>query len=209
MKDIVIIGSGGFAKEVAFLLEEVNKKNLVWNILGFVDNDKTIINGKYAVVFDDRELLNIQTEINVVFGIGDSTLIKKLSNRFENNKRIKFPNIIHPNVIGDFDRIEMGKGNIICASNVFTTDIVIGSFNIFNLNNTLGHDVVIGDYNIINPTCNISGGVVLSDEILCGTGSQILQYKKVKSRIIIGAGALVTKDLIESGIYVGSPAKKK
>ena len=208
MKDIVIVGSGGFAKEVTFLIEDINKYNNTWNILGFVDNDKEKKNGKYFVVLNDVELLNINKEINVVFGIGDSDLISKLSNIFSENENIKFPNLIHPNVIGDFDRINLGKGNIICASNIFTTDINIGSFNIFNLNNTVGHDAIIGNFNIVNPTCNISGGVNLENKILLGTGSQVLQYVNITSRTIIGAGAVVTKNITESGVYVGSPAKK-
>jgi len=208
MEDIVIVGAGGFAKEVAFLIDDINKKHRKWNILGFVDIKKTMKNGKYSVVYNDNDLLNIDKEINVIFGIGDSNLILKLSESYKANKNIKFPNLIHPNVIGDFERISIGEGNIICASNIFTTDIDIGSFNIFNLNNTIGHDAIIGNFNVINPTCNISGGVNLGDKILLGTGSQVLQYVSITSNTIVGAGAVVTKNITENGVYVGSPAKK-
>jgi len=208
MKDIVIIGSGGFAKEVAFLIEDINKKKKEWNIIGYVDNDKSIKNGKYKVVFNDKELISLTKKIYVVFGIGAPSLIYKLSTLYKTNKNIDFPNIIHPNVVGDFDRIKIGHGNIICARNTFTTDIKIGNFNIFNLNNTIGHDTVIGNYNVINPTCSISGGVQLSDKILLGTGSQILQYLSILDKTIVGAGSVVTKDITEPGVYVGIPARK-
>ena len=36
MKDIVIIGAGGFGREVAWLIEDINKIEPQWNILGFV-----------------------------------------------------------------------------------------------------------------------------------------------------------------------------
>ena len=53
MKDIVIIGCGGFGREVAWLIEEINNVNQEWNILGFIDDDTLnhgqIING-YAVL---------------------------------------------------------------------------------------------------------------------------------------------------------------
>ncbi len=83
----------------------------------------------------------------------------KVINQFSKNKNLIFPNLIHPNVIGDWDRINLGIGNIICSGNIFTTDIGIGSYNIFNLACTIGHDVKIGNNNIFNPSVNISGGV--------------------------------------------------
>lgn len=53
MKDIVIIGAGGFGREVAWLIEDINKVSSEWNIVGFVDDNESIqgteING-YKVV---------------------------------------------------------------------------------------------------------------------------------------------------------------
>ncbi len=208
MKDIVIIGSGGFAKEVSFLIDDINKVQKQWNLLGYIDNKIGEYNGRYQIVKNDKWLENTQEKISAVFGIGDPGLIKKLSEKFIQNPNIDFPNLIHPGIIGDFERISFGKGNIVCAGNILTTDIQIGSFNIFNLNCTIGHDTVIGSYNIFNPTANISGGILIGEKNLVGTGAQILQYLKITSNVIIGAGSVVTKDIIESGVYVGIPAKK-
>lgn len=208
MKDIVIIGSGGFAKEVAFLIDECNKKKQEWNLLGFIDKEKGVNNGKYQVYENDQWLLNLDKEINVVFGIGNPTIIKSIHSKLSSNLKIKYPNLIHPNVTGDWERIKMGVGNLICASNTFTTDIVIGDFNIFNLDCTIGHDCVFGNFNILNPSANISGGVEVADNVLIGTNVTILQYKKICSNVVVGASSLLTKDIIEVGVYIGSPVKK-
>lgn len=208
MEDIVIVGSSGLAKEIAFLIEDINKNNIQWNFKGFVDNCKGKKIGKYTVVMNDDELLNFKNEINVIIGIGFPELLKKLANKFSCNKKLIFPNIIHPNCIGDWDRIEFGKGNVLTAGNILTTDIKIGSFNIFNLNGTIGHDATIGNFNVLNPTNNISGNVVIKDEILIGTGVQILQNLKISESVIIGASSVVTRDILESGVYVGAPAKR-
>ena len=210
MKKILIIGSGGLAKEVAFLLEDINKKQKEWGILGYIDQNAEMgrHNGKYKVYQKDEWLDTVDFELYVVFGIGTPELIRKIHQRLGQNPNIKFPNIIHPNVVGDWERIKMGEGNIITAGNIFTTDVEFGSFNIFNLDCTIGHDTVIGNYNVFNPSVNLSGGIEIEDECLIGTGTQILQYKKIISQTIVGAGAVVTKDLTEPGVYVGSPAKK-
>jgi len=210
MKKIVIIGSGGFAKEVSFLIEDINKERSEWNFLGYIDKNAEIgsYSGKYEVHQHDEWLDAVDFDLHVVFGIGQPQLISKIHKRLVSNQKIKFPNLIHRNAIGDWERIELGVGNIITAGNIFTTDIKVGSFNIFNLDCTVGHDTVIGNYNVFNPSVNLSGGVHIADECLIGTGSQILQYKKVVTQTIVGAGAVVTKDLLEPGVYVGSPAKK-
>jgi len=208
MKNIVIVGSGGFAKEVAFLIEDINRKEKEWIFLGFIDEKVGENNGKYKILNDDKWLENIDENIHVVFGIGNPELVRKLVNKFKDNPKIEFPNLIHPNVIGDWERISIREGNIICAGNILTTDIKIGSFNIFNLDCTVGHDTIIDNFNVINPSVNVSGGVRLKEEILLGTGAQILQYKSVTDKVIVGAGAVVTKDITQSGVYVGSPAKK-
>ena len=52
-----------------------------------------------------------------------------------------------------------------------------------------------------------SGGVQIGDEILIRTHASVLQYKEICSRSVIGAGALVTKNIVVPGVYVGSPAK--
>lgn len=208
MKDIVIVGSGGFAKEVAFLIDEINSVSEEWNFLGYIDQGVGSFNGKYTVFQNDGWLLNTFEKIHVVFGIGNPLVISRLYKMFSANTNLFFPNLVHPNVIGDWKRIKMGKGNIICASNVFTTDIFIGNFNVFNLDCTIGHDVVIGNYNVINPSVNISGGVQLSDRILLGTNATLLQYLSVCADTVIGANALVNKSIETSGTYIGSPAKQ-
>lgn len=211
MKDIVIIGSGGFAKEVAFLIDEINSSENKWNILGFIDNtNDNADTTKYKIYNNDDWLKITQKELAVAIGLGNPKITKKILGdlSINNKSNIFFPNLIHPSVIGDFDRIKLGVGNVICAGSILTTDIKIGNFNIINLACTIGHDSTLGSYNVINPTVNISGGVTISDCCLVGTGSQVLQYKSIVDNAIVGAGSVVTKNISEAGIYVGIPAKK-
>jgi len=72
MNDILIIGAGGLAREVAFLIEDINKYSAFWRILGFVDMNKENVGkcvGKYSIICTEDELLN--KSVAVVIGIGD------------------------------------------------------------------------------------------------------------------------------------------
>lgn len=103
-------------------------------------------------------------------------------------------------------RVEIGEGTIICAGTIIIVDIRIGNHVIINLDCAISHDDVIEDFVTINPSVNVSRNVVIGQCSELGTGMQIMQGNKVTANTIVGAG--VIKDCIESGTYVGSPAKK-
>jgi sugar O-acyltransferase (sialic acid O-acetyltransferase NeuD family) len=211
MKDIVIVGHGGLAKEVAFLIEEINRVQLTWNLRGHISAERNNVgtrSGKHAVVEADDWLTRTRENIAVAVAIGRSEMLRTMHTGLKQNKNLEFPNLIHPRAFGDWDQIKRGDGNIIMGGASFTTQITLGTLNIFNPGCTIAHDCVLGSYNLINPSASLSGEVVLGDEIMVGTGARILQQLHVCSRAIIGAGAVVTRNIKESGKYIGVPARK-
>lgn len=211
MRDLVIVGSGGFAREVGFLVEDINKESPAWNLVGYVHDGSENIGtpcGKSAIIGTTREFIeNLTQGINVVIGIGAPAVIWRVSQQLAALSHVKFPNLIHPSVVRDRERVSLGHGNIVCAGNVFTTDIKLGSFNILNLACTLGHDIVMGDCNVVNPGVNISGGVVIGNRCLVGTGATILQNKKIGDDATVGGGAVVVKDVEGRTVVAGVPAR--
>jgi sugar O-acyltransferase (sialic acid O-acetyltransferase NeuD family) len=206
MKDIVIIGAGGFGREVAWLIEDINKENSEWNILGFVDDNKEIVGTEMNgyEVLGDIEWLKSQ-ELNVVCAIGDPITKKRTIERLNDSNNF-FPVLIHPSVIYS-DRVSFGEGSIICAANIITTDIKIGNHVIINLDCTIGHDAILGDFTTVLPSVNVSGFVVTGKSVSVGTGSAIIQGVKIGENTIVGAGSVVVKDLPDNCTAVGAPAK--
>lgn len=209
-KQYYIIGSGGLAKEVHFLAEELLDES--HDFMGFIDYKpevKTIIvRGQVLPVIDEDFFLENMLpsgDINLYHGIGNPNLLGKLSKQFEN---YTFPNLIHPNFIGDRKSIQFESGNIITAGCVFTVDIKIGSHNIFNLNCTIGHDTAIGNCNVFNPGVNISGSVKIGSRNLFGTNSTVLQLLQINDDNILGASSLANKNIDSNCTMVGVPAKK-
>ena len=138
--------------------------------------------------------------------IGNTSIRKDIFRRLPIS--IKYPNIIHPGALfQDELRIKMGVGNIICAGNIFTTDIEIGSHNIFNLSSTIGHDVRIGNFCSIMPGVNISGGAQMLDGVYLGTGAKLIKATTIGSNSTIGAGAVVDTEVNSNQTVVGVPAR--
>ena len=206
MKDIYIIGASGFGREVAWLIEELDE----FNVIGFVDDNKEIQDKKIndiPVVGGISFLIDQKEETNVVIAIGNPTIRYKIYEQLKENKNIKFPNIIAKDVRLS-NTNEMGMGNIICTQSILTVNITLGNFNHINLDCTVGHDVILHDFITVYPSVNISGNVEVGNYSELGTGTKIIQGKSVTENVIIGAGSVVIKDLIEKGTYVGSPVRK-
>ena len=208
MQDIVVLGSGGLAREVAWLIEQINLSSARWRILGFSDVDPSkrgSVVGKWRVGFADEEVAVMGVAVAV--GVGNPSVLLKLMEQFGSLPADLLPNLVHPSVLSDQERISMGVGNVICAGNILTTDIRIGSFNIFNLSCTVGHDTSVADCCVINPGCNLSGGVELGSGVLVGTGAKVLQYLRIGGRATIGAGSVVTRNVDQGATVVGIPAR--
>jgi sugar O-acyltransferase (sialic acid O-acetyltransferase NeuD family) len=209
MQDIVIVGAGGFGREVKFIVDRINQKKQIYNLLGFYDDDKnlpSVING-VPFLGDLEKLISRKDNISVVLGIGDPNVKIKIVERLITNSHLSFPNIIDPIAIIGNDNVALGKGNVICAGVIITCDIKIGDFITLNLSCTVGHDTVINDFASFMPSVNISGEVVIEKGVYVGTGAKIINLLSIGEHTVVGAGAVVAKSLPARCTAVGIPAK--
>lgn len=208
MKKIAIIGAGGFGREVKMLLDQINKINPMYKIVGFYDDDTSLpktINGlPYLGSID--ELLKANEPLSLALGIGipevKSKMIKRLS-----GKKFQYPVLIHPSVFIGEDEVNIAQGTIICAGTIITCNINIGAFVTLNLCCTVGHDTTIKDYSSFMPSVNISGEVEIMEKVYVGTGAKIINQLEIGENTVVGAGAVVSKSLPANCTAVGIPAK--
>lgn len=208
MRNIAIFGAGGFGREVAMLIEQINQKEETWNILGYFDDGVKVGTELYGykVLGGIKELNNLEEDLSLVFAIGDPKIKKKVIENI-NNSHLSYPILIHPSVLmGRKDTI-IGEGAIIAAGNILTVNINIGKHVILNLGCTVGHDTVIRDYSSFMPSVNISGEVEIGEGVYVGTGVKIINQLEIGAGTIVGAGAVVAKTLPANCTAVGIPAK--
>ena len=208
-RDLYISGAGGFGREVAWLVERINEVEPTWSIKGFIDDNEAVQGtkqGNYMVVGNCEMLKNIENEVWVVCAIGASRVRRIVIDKVASYENVRFATVIDPSVMMS-SSVQVGEGTIICAGNILTVDIAIGKHVIINLDCTVGHDSILEDYVTLYPSVNVSGCSLLEREVEIGTGTQIIQGKKILKGTIVGAGAVVTKDLPENCTAVGAPAK--
>jgi len=209
MKDLIIFGASGFGREVAWSVERINKLSPTWNLQGFMDDDDSIqgkdING-YRVLGKTCDV-GEYPDTSFVVAVGASKVREKIVNNMKNfNPSIKFGTVIDPSAEIS-DSVSIGEGTIVCAHTIITVNITIGNHVIINLDCTIGHDAILHDFVTLYPSVNVSGITTIGHAVELGTGMQIIQGRSVGDYSIVGAGAVVVKDIPRKCTAVGSPAK--
>lgn len=211
MKDIAIYGAGGFGKEIACLLEIINKETSKWNIVGFFDDgkEKGLQISHYGKVLGGMvELNEWDTPIDIAIAIGSPNIVQKIAQSVV-NPLVNFPNVIHPSFnIVDTESFKIGRGNIIQRNCFVSCDVSIGDFNVFNGTVSMGHDDKIGSFNTFMPGVRVSGEVIVGEGNFFGVGSIILQQIKIGNHIRLGAGSVLMTKPKDGNLYMGNPAKK-
>lgn len=206
LKDIVIRGSGGLAREVALLIERINSVTPTWNLLGYVDNwDIGQVKYGYKVLGNNDILKELGT-INCVVAIADPLIREKVVNELA-GYNLSYPTLIDPSVIMGKD-VVYGKGCIVLWWCDLTVDVKMGDYCFINGRSTVGHNVRMGNFCSINPSCNISGWVEIGDHSFVGVGATILEKKKIGKRVTIGAGSLVINNVKDDTTVFGVPATR-
>ncbi|PIS11790.1 MAG: hypothetical protein COT73_02110 [Bdellovibrio sp. CG10_big_fil_rev_8_21_14_0_10_47_8] len=212
IRRVVIIGFGGFAREVAWLIREINQASnspqfqLVGHVISKLEPETRLEGG----LLGDLSWLekNRNQWDALILGTGTPESRARLPRDLEKSLGpLDWPTLIHPNVLFDRKSSSIERGVLICANVVGTVNLKIREFALINLSCTLGHESDIGAACVLNPSVNVSGGVEIGRETLIGTGAQILQVLKVGEGVSIGAGAVVTKDVASGQTVVGIPAK--
>lgn len=209
MKNIAIIGAGGFGREIHKLIDEINKKNKIWNLIGYFDDGQELLSEINSLPFlGNVNSISERADIHcAAIAIARPEIIFKISG-FLNSLNIGTPNLIHPSFELEEDFINIGIGNIFCYGFYMTRNIDIGDFNIFNSRVTLGHDVKIGSYNVFMPNVQISGGCKIGDSNMFGMNSSVLQNVSVGSGNSLGAHSFLIKSVPDGTSLFGMPAKK-
>lgn len=71
----------------------------------------------------------------------------------------------------------------------------------------IGHNCTVGERTIVAPGVLLGGGSVIGSDCYIWQGVIIRGHISICDRVIIGAGSIVLKNITDSGVYFGSPAK--
>jgi hypothetical protein len=145
---IAIVGAGGFAREVAWLISDIERHgsqgetSTPLEFVGYLVSDASKIGERDSEVLGDFSWLKKNRVDALAMGIGNPAVRLKLGNELrEKFPDIKWPALIHPSVKYGPECV-FGAGVNICAGTIATVNITFGNFCMVNLSCTIGHETV-------------------------------------------------------------------
>jgi sugar O-acyltransferase (sialic acid O-acetyltransferase NeuD family) len=207
MKELIIVGAGGFGRELLQWVKDVNKIDTKWKIKGFIDDNLAALDNyecDYKIIgrIDDWQPSESET---FACGIADPKDKEKAVNLLK-TRGANFEQIVHPaSNIGEF--VQIGEGVIIYPKARLTVNIMIGDF-VTLLSSGVGHDVIIGNYSTISSNCGINGKVKIGRRVFIGSNAVIVPSRKIDDDAFVGAGSVVVSNIKKGTKVMGNPAKK-
>jgi len=207
---IIIFGRGGFAKEVAYLIENINANGGNWDIIGFLDvveNSGDDFEYGYPVYQENLWLNSYRDKVFAVIAIGNGKKRSEVFSIIKKYTNIKLATLIDPNVaIGKGGVI--GEGSIITKNCSITVDTKIGKGVLLNIGSIIGHDSVVGDFTTVSPNAVLAGDTNIGNYCNFGSGSFVREGVKVVNEVTIAPLSGVYKDIVRPGTYSGNPARQ-
>lgn len=198
-RKLVIIGAGGHGKVIA----DMALKNGYQDI-SFIDDNATGKCMGFPIIGNSQLLEKLDKLKNdFIIAIGNNHIRKRIADSHE----VNWIKLIHPSAQIAYG-VEIAEGTVVMSGAVINSDTIIGRHCIINSCAVIEHDNNLGNYVHISPNAALGGTVTIHDLTHVGIGSTVKNNVTIGSEITVGAGAVVVKDLLECGTYVGVPARR-
>jgi sugar O-acyltransferase (sialic acid O-acetyltransferase NeuD family) len=205
---LLIVGAGGFGREVLQWAQDIAAEGCDWTIGGFLDADRAALDSyacEYRVLSSPAEYEPSDEDL-LVCAIGDPATRMRVTVELT-SRGARFATLVHPTAIVG-SRSLLGEGCILCPRVTMTTDIRLGRHVIVNTHSTIGHDVTIGDCCSLFSHCDVTGGATLEPGVTMGSHAAVLPGVRVGEFARISAGSVVSRRVKPFTTVFGVPAKK-
>lgn len=206
MLDVVIIGAGGFGREVYQWAKAALPKDQ-YRIKGFVSCNPGDLDGfglEVGMVGDDVNYVPQENE-RFLLAIGSVATRKIMAERFK-AKGARFLTLIHPTAVVA-ETATLGEGVVLCPFTLVSDHAKLGDFVVLNNYASCGHDVQVGDHCVLSPYSTLNGFAILEDDVFLGTHATVTGKRKVGTGSQISANSVAMYSVPEYHLVVGVPGK--
>ena len=204
MKDIIIVGAGGFGREAYYLIKTINAVSTRWKIKGFINDIPVDLKSKKIDVPIIGTIKDWQPSENEVFVMGISSPVGKAKVAGILKQRgASFETLIHPKAEIN-ETVEMGEGCVIGGRSIIGDCVVLGDF-VHIAGSSIGQDRQIGDFSTTTAFTNVATGNI-GKRVFVASHAVIL--KDVGDDAFVAAGSIVMSKIRAGMRVMGCPARK-
>lgn len=118
----------------------------------------------------------------------------------------RLESIFHPAAIVS-PSASIGAGSAVLAGAIIGPRAVLGRGVIVNHAASVDHDCEVGDFGNISPGARLAGCVCTERGVFVGLNAAVLPGRRLGENAVVGAGAVVTRDVASGQTVVGVPAR--
>ncbi|WP_072623966.1 NeuD/PglB/VioB family sugar acetyltransferase [Janibacter indicus] len=207
MRDLIIVGAGGFGRETIDVVRAINSVAPTWHLIGVVDDAPSPVNLERLRALEVPHLgpvAELPADVAVAIGVGSPRARSAIVTAVSTPQR-HFPALIHPTaIIGS--QFRHGEGLVVLGGVSIGTNVRLGQHVHVNAHAVVGHDAQCHDFVSVNPNATVSGDCTVGAHTLVGANSTVLQRLTIGLGATIGAGACVTRPVPDGRTVIGVPA---
>lgn len=203
MKNLVIVGAGGYAKSV---LDSVDYMN--FRMIGFIDDVKLAGSEHQGYPVYGNTIDSVPNpDENVYFvAIGNNAKRKKWFEVLK-ERGLSLINVIDKSaLVSPYSTI--GEGSFIGKLAIVNHGASVGDNCVINTRALVEHGCTIGNHVNISTNCTLNGDVICEEGSFVGSGVVCNGQLTIGAWSLVGSGAVVIKDVKRNTTVVGCPAKE-
>lgn len=207
MKHLIIIGAGGFGREIYCSATESIGFGDEFDIKGFLDPDAHKLDGfkDYPPILGVEDSYSIEADDVFVCAFGNVGLKKKCCEKII-SKGGSFLTLIHKTAYVS-KNVRIGNGCIVLAGARIHCDVTIGDFVVIQPYAIIGHDVRVGNWSHINALADCGGASIIGERVTLHTTCFVLPQAIIEDDATVGAGSITMMKVKKGQTVFGVPAR--
>jgi sugar O-acyltransferase (sialic acid O-acetyltransferase NeuD family) len=210
VRPLLLVGAGGFGREVVEVVRAINGARPAWELLGFLDDAPELQGHEVAgvpVVGTTAAIGRFSAaQIVVCSGSPPNYFSRKRLVKQLGLPAARYATLIHPAAVVPPAAL-VGPGTVLLATVVVTTNAHVGAHVAIMPGVILTHDDIVGDYVTMGAGVRLAGGVTIGAGAYIGAGTLIRENLQVGSWALIGMGAVVLECVPAAQVWAGIPAR--
>lgn len=206
MLQILIIGAGGWGREVLAQMQDDPDCGKKWVIKGFLDSRSHILDGLDC----STPIVGSPIDYRPQTGEAFVCAVGAPHQRLQYTQALLSQGAFFIEICTEAylnPRVHLGRGCFLCRRVQLSPDVWIGDFANIHTQSVIGHDAHIGDYAQIGAMVFIGGGARIGNLVTIHPHATILPGIEVGEDATVGAGAVVIKNVPAGATVFGNPAR--